>query len=533
LEFDTTYYQYAEMTFFFNNGGLELSFYTEDPCLNKNATVIESFTISNNPTTLVWKPAYAFCKVTAISQSQVLYSIALKVKQDIEGCSVHKNKYNSIVNPADAGKLMVGQNCVETCNRGIRFTNPDQNISGLKPARKTKWVKYDNEFQTIVKIINQTTKTKARCMLYGLNDDRYFYINDVDLADQDSLYYQFTPYESILLGFYFSDNTEGDFSVCLQKYPITNTCIDFFGAGNGQKLEAVHTSKGSPVSGPYLMGEEVTFSYKVIEWMPINHNWIHGFYVQHGSGWKGFKKNEDSTKYLVNIGDNVVSIDSTPVMVQTNFVVTDSLRFPGVQVKSLKLPGFYVSNESRGPLGPSQNYRWGNNVKKVHGSEDSPLQEIFFTLVADSTGDCGVPLSATVFVQPLSDYETGSYSVYGCIENTPVEHQAQIVCCTSMATVTIADSTLCNGDIYNFPVSADYTGTWQIKNNPAGNEYNLNVQSFLTPLRVINNLSVPDTLEIEIVITDSTGCENRRNLTFIVKAIIQSMRLDVSNICKG
>src|SRR5690606_8017280 len=79
LRFDTTYYQYTKMDFSFKGSQLEISFYSEDPCLNEQASAIASFTISNNPASLQWKPNYAFCKVRSMDERPVQFTIALTV----------------------------------------------------------------------------------------------------------------------------------------------------------------------------------------------------------------------------------------------------------------------------------------------------------------------------------------------------------------------------------------------------------------------------------------------------------------------
>ena len=72
---------------------------------------------------------------------------------------------------------------------------------------------------------------------------------------------------------------EGDFNLCITQNPDNSAC------NTNNSLTVTATSLGSPLTGPYEPGEDVTFCYTVTDWQQFNCNYIGAFVPTFGDCW--------------------------------------------------------------------------------------------------------------------------------------------------------------------------------------------------------------------------------------------------------
>lgn len=71
----------------------------------------------------------------------------------------------------------------------------------------------------------------------------------------------------------------GDFTLCVSQDPDNSAC------NTTNSLTVTSTSLGSPLGGPYQMGEDVSFCYSLTDWQQINCNYIGAFVPEFGDCW--------------------------------------------------------------------------------------------------------------------------------------------------------------------------------------------------------------------------------------------------------
>ena len=75
--------------------------------------------------------------------------------------------------------------------------------------------------------------------------------------------------------------TAGNFELCLTLSNINSPCI------SDESLTVTATSMGSPLDGPYVPGEEITFQYSTSFTAGGNCQWIHSFFPYISDCWQG------------------------------------------------------------------------------------------------------------------------------------------------------------------------------------------------------------------------------------------------------
>jgi hypothetical protein len=533
VEIDASLFKYESIAFTKMNAfdSLIVKFYEFNPCDNASADVISEYKTVQNSLNIKWKEKYKFIKIFTNANYYGKVGIKLKVHQDILLCSSDENRFNAFESPVIGDELSFGSNCYELCNTGCKPPKKEESLPYQFINAPVKWVEFPVTTQTILNVQCTSPQASPIVLCYGIRNGKIALLKQFDMKEGEPNYLHISEYEAIRFGIYFLDEKEHTFDLCLYKFPVKKSCIDFF--EKGHELSVIYTSKGSPKDGPYLYGEAVTFSYKVIDWMPINHNWLHGVHIMHGTGWKGMQRSKISNKPIITTDKGEIAFDSLASNKGIRFVVSDTVRAVGYNIKNLILPGYYFKYASGGPAGPTANYRWGKKFDKVRGTLEKPLYEMTFTLLADSIADCSVPLDGFVEVVPLTDFETGKYDVMGCNENQPIEMIANIKCCQFIASHSFKDSTLCHGTVYDFTILTMDSCTYQITNIPLEGKYNLNQLSYNTPLELNNDSEKIDSLVILIKWNEGQHCNDSIYVTLKVKPSLGGKEFGYKDLCQN
>jgi hypothetical protein len=531
LELDTSLFKYTKLIF--NKASdfdtLTLKFYTLDPCNASNEPMSEFKTVQNE-IIINYKEDYKYIKVISSGTSIQTFTISTLVLQVPNTCNEFSNKYNRFNNPILADPLQTGNNAMMLCNINCRGLNIENKLLYQNIDDPIVWIQYPITEQTILNI--EWNNPNYSLLIYGVKAGKSFFVRDLffsDVSTQSPLYLQFSDYDAIKIGAYCNEKNISTLNLSLKKLANKQTCVNYFDVGH--ILSPIYTSKNSPLEGPYQYGENVTFEYKLIDWLPINNNWFHGIHVIHGNGWKGFKK-DSLNRLLVRLPEKFILHDSFPYNNVVQLYQKDSIRVAGFNVKNLLLPGFYFKSAFRGPSGPTSNFNWGQDLKAVRGSKEFPLFSLKFTLQADSLKDC-LPLNGDVSVLPVSDHQTGIYEIQGCVETIPIYKPASIKCCEVVYANSFMDTTMCSGEEFLFTNLTSSAAEYQILSSSQNQEYSFEKVSYNNNLKLINETQVIDTLTIKVTWGEGSTCLDSKEFKIFVKPQFSESQITFDNICKN
>jgi len=71
----------------------------------------------------------------------------------------------------------------------------------------------------------------------------------------------------------------GNFDLCITLAPDNSAC------NTNSSLTVTNTSLGSPLTGPFQPGEQVTFCYNIVDWQQVNCNYLQGIVPSFGNCW--------------------------------------------------------------------------------------------------------------------------------------------------------------------------------------------------------------------------------------------------------
>ena len=367
-----------------------------------------------------------FCFVKVEHQVKDLQSnINLKITPSSnEPCDYFKNKSESFERPA-----IINSNLLHTryegCNSGSSdFVNNKYNFLGR--PKSVKWIESSLQGERFISfdIISSELKN-ANFILFFIKNNKEYLI-DHNAFSRDKKYAVGKSFKKFKIGIYSKTGHQGNFILNVKHEHGKPDCINF--NEQGDSLAVVSTSLGSPLDGPFQAGEIIEYSYKLMEWHPINNNWLHCFIPEFGEGWD--KEFSDS---LLQISEIFYHNE----IFQKNSIKQNTDDFTWLNKDSFKLKenitienGWYLSMTDYGPKGKSPKSRWGKTPDVYEGSFEKPLIEIRFKLkTIDSIPNCAAPPSCSVKVTPFSDFEKGSYSVEGCQEMPSSEVLSSVKCC--------------------------------------------------------------------------------------------------------
>jgi len=251
-----------------------------------------------------------------------------------------------------------------------------------------------------------------------------------------------TKYYIAISDFY---GREGVFSLCLSSFQNTSACnID-------NELVVTQTSMGSPLSGPYKPGEEVTFCYTINSWQYQYCNWLQAIIPTFGPCWD--ESSFDSLGQPVRI-DNFFNPFSEGEWVwleagSANYNL-NNLQWGFRQGDALP-GGWYYLNQNSG-VSPDEldaNNSFGDGIRCAL---DSPSWQVCFTLKASSEVNCSDISNCNISIKSLTDGEVGGKGRAGCLGDVPTFFNAYLDCCNNPVVETLANYIICSGDELEVPL---------------------------------------------------------------------------------
>jgi hypothetical protein len=341
----------------------------------------------------------------------------------------------AVLRPESNGPVV----CVNGCNAGA-----DKGPSG--PAGCTNfqgaaaWFKVKTDDVAEVLTIRVTTPEFNIPQILVMNGVNCFNFSPVNCdygsdgvvslinlpVDPDTSYY-------VIVG----DGTgmEGKFDLC-----VSTLDIEF--CNRDPRLYVTQTSLGSPLSGPFLPGEEVQICYEVTVWDKLDCNGLQGILPEFGEGW-------DSTSF--NSMGRPVQIDT---MLEAVIANGEWDWWPlGTVHYNFTNPVFGYSGGQTLPTGwyfvnhndPLPNDDPDESIGDIENCvNDESRWKVCFTLTTKS--ECVQNLDCSVEIKTFADGEIGAIVSQACQNDPPMKLNRFLNCCIPAFIEAIPDFTICSGD---------------------------------------------------------------------------------------
>ena len=324
--------------------------------------------------------------------------------------------------------------------------------------------------------------------------------------------------------------SSGNFDLCVTQNVDGSAC------NTTNTLAATATSMGSPLGGPYLPGEDVTFCYTLTDWEQVNCNYIGAFVPTFGDCWD--PASFDAQGMPLNIGtplnvNGVIQATGPPGpagpqnpcagdpagswnwfpagAVQYN--ITGPVYGPGDDMPA----GWYFLSSydpatglctGNDPTSPNNSFGDGNYPACGVNTFDYTL---CFTLTAGNNS-CGVGgtgnIDCGVSIQTHADGEFGAWGDIGCTADSPEIEPGALICCVPPVMTNFTTGAICSNDNVNFALTSDIPATYSwiaTADNPNVTGESLTAQaSALINDTLINTSAVAQTVTYEATPTGTT-----------------------------
>ena len=275
--------------------------------------------------------------------------------------------------------------------------------------------------------------------------------------------------------------SSGAFDLCVEQVQDNSAC------NTNDGLTVSSTSMGSPLTGPYQPGEQVTFCYTVTDFQQINCNYIGAFVPTFGDCWDPSSFDAQGMPLIINTPLNVNGViqpcppgPPCPWSACVGQPVGAWNWFPA-GAATYNVNGFYpagtampagwyflssfnpaTSSCTGDPTDPDNTYGDGNFPNCGVNTFD---YTICFTLTAGSAASCsGGFTDCTVSMKTFADGEFGAWNNIGCTVDAAISLPSTLQCCVppdqplvaTTAPTCVADGT---STITNYDNLLTYTFT--------------------------------------------------------------------------
>ncbi|MCF8415481.1 MAG: gliding motility-associated C-terminal domain-containing protein [Crocinitomicaceae bacterium] len=293
---------------------------------------------------------------------------------------------------------------------------------------------------------------------------------------------------------------QGNFDLCITQNADNSAC------NTSDALVVSSTSMGSPLGGPYMPGEVVSFCYSITNWTQFNCNYIGAVVPTFGSCWDPASFNAQGMPVNISTPLNVNGIiqpcpPGPPCAYSAcagqpsgawSWFTTGSATYNvnGYYSAGAAMPAgwYFLSsyNPATGactgdPTDPDFSFGDGNFPACGTNTFDYTL---CFSLIAGPAGNCGIGATdCSVSIKTFADGEFGAWNNLGCTGDIPAVLPAGFVCCATAVNAG-TDVTICSN--VSTVLSGSYSGTsgavtttWSA--SPAGALAGLSSTTSLTP----------------------------------------------------
>ncbi len=321
-----------------------------------------------------------------------------------------------------------------------------------------------------------------------------------------------------------SDQTadQGSFNICVTVNNDNSAC------NTNDQLSVTATSMGSPLSGPYQPGEQVTFCYTITNYLATNCNYLAGIVPTFGDCWDPVSFNAQGQP--VNITTPLATAGTIqnnppfyfpacagqPAGTWTWFTAgaVDYNNITGSLPPNTPLGAgwFFLSsydpltgNCAPDPTDPDNSYG-DNNYPTCNSSLD---WQVCFRLQARAAIACtNGQTDCSVSIKTYADGEIGIWNNVGCTADLPAVFPATLVCCSPPVVSASNGGPYCVGGTINLSATGGTGYSWS---GPGG--FTSSVQN---PIRSGATTAMAGTYTVTV--TDAAGCLNTATTSVVVNA---------------
>lgn len=451
-----------------------------DVC-NENYKVLKTFKIDENVNIDINEEFdELFLRISGENNSgKAFFNFYWDYLTPIDGCYEYKNLFRDKSNPILIKNTSIGIKSINSCTKKCQPFELFDQIEKKTVEVPVQWIDFEVHKEAAFLNIKLTTESikKTGIVVYGKSQNIELYLGQ--LHDFKSLdYINVNNYSSILIGVFDKSGEEFEFQLDLEQLRFKNDCINFF-EEKGDSLYVKATSLGSPLEGPYKPNEKIDFVYKILNWAPVNRNWLHGVNVELEGHWADNSVVDSLNNAITYIGmrlksgffekeffddeENEIDI-KTELTDISNIIKWEDYWDPNFDtiptLNELKLYTWYFNNETKGPIGSFSNFLWGKEFQYVKGSFEEPLFEIHFSVFTkDTIENCDERNFCSIKVTPYSDNETGSYPIRGCKNMPGYESTFEVKCCDKEPAFFNTSPIVCDSELLDIkmPSSGSYS----------------------------------------------------------------------------
>lgn len=364
-----------------------------------------------------------------------------------------------------------GGSCLNGCNIGA-VTN--QFISGtpcFKFNTKTVWYRIESDAQAdlLSVSINSSFLKKLKVAVLQTTNCVNFENIACNVGQNGEVVLNFVeinPNQTYYIAVTDALNDEGTFNICVSTDSKSNEC------NISSELIVTQASMGSPLSGPFLPGEQVTFCYTVDNWNKSKCNKLQGIVPEFGDGWdrssfSAFGRPLDITEDLDAHQDGRWQWFST--VDQVLYKISNPNN--GYPINTILPSGWFFLNDHtplpNNPIHPNSSLGDGYDCPPYN---DASTWRVCFNLDVRPATNCVDSNNLAVKIKTFADSETGVNTEIACLNDKPAYFNSYILCCKApLITNPLVADTICSGSSLSFGLFSDQdpdvTFSWEIEGN--------------------------------------------------------------------
>jgi gliding motility-associated-like protein len=323
------------------------------------------------------------------------------------------------------------------------------------------------------------------------------------------------PNTTYLIAISDVNGLQGNFNLCLTLGVDNSSC------NTNNQLRVTNTSMGSPLTGPFLPGELVTFCYSITDFTQVNCNYLQGIVPTFGNCWDPVSFNAQgrpvnittplqtagTVGLLANFGN--IGCVGTPSGTWSWFPAGDVVynNIAGSLPPNTPLPGgwFFLSsyNPANGacspdPTDPDNSY--GDGSYPACGTNTLDWQVCFRLQARGNIACTNGQTDCTVSIKTYADGEIGIWNNVGCTADLPTVFPATLSCCLPPTMTDPADQTVCAGQNVSAVtfIGAGAGATYSWTNNNTGIGLAASGNGDINSFAAVNNGNTPVTATITV-----------------------------------
>ncbi|MEX0813944.1 MAG: hypothetical protein WD048_17120, partial [Chitinophagales bacterium] len=356
------------------------------------------------------------------------------------------------------------QTCTTECNTGA---SPGPDFLGnncYDYPGPTYWIEVTtpSDAATLNIDINSADLSNPYFTLFTTSDCQNYVVNTCTQGSGGAVSntISVTPNTTYLIAVSDLNGASGDFELCVTPNLDNSACA------TDKTLEVTSTSMGSPLTGPYLPGEVVTFCFTIDEWTLANCNYLQGIVPTFGDCWDPVSF--DAQGRPVNITQQLQTIGvlnyppprpschgdpaGTWSWFPSGTVTYNNINNPNIPNGTNVGAGWFFLTSydpltglcNAGPSNPNNSYGDANFTSCA-----GPLSgwQVCFQLQTQSAIACkNGELDCSVSIKTYADGEIGVWDNIGCMVDESSVFNANLYCCP--ASSNTVDTVICFNEYY-------------------------------------------------------------------------------------